>query len=66
MPGDHRWRRRFSSASPATGSPVTQLDWELTDPAGKSMEEVRAIRDKINSLVEELAERLVGRERDVS
>ena len=30
------------------------------------MEEVRAIRDKINSLVEELAERLVGRVRDVS
>ncbi len=27
------------------------LDWELPDPAGRSLEEVRAIRDEIDGLV---------------
>jgi protein-tyrosine-phosphatase len=35
------------------------LDWELPDPAGRSLEEVRPIRDEIDrrvrALVEELA-----------
>ena len=31
------------------------LDWELDDPAGKPLEEVRAIRDEIERLVNELA-----------
>ena len=30
------------------------LDWQLTDPAGLSLEEVRPIRDRIRSLVEQL------------
>jgi arsenate reductase len=35
------------------------LDWDLTDPAGRSLDEVRAIRDdidrRVHALVEELA-----------
>lgn len=30
------------------------LDWELTDPSGKSLDEVRAIRDQIDALVSAL------------
>lgn len=30
------------------------VDWELTDPAGKSVEEVRPIRDEIRRRVQEL------------
>jgi arsenate reductase (thioredoxin) len=30
------------------------LDWELTDPAGKDLEEVRAIRDEIEDRVRDL------------
>jgi protein-tyrosine-phosphatase len=30
------------------------LDWELTDPAGKGVDEVRPIRDEIDSRVQEL------------
>ena len=30
------------------------LDWDLTDPSGKSLEEVRAIRDEIDGRVQEL------------
>jgi protein-tyrosine-phosphatase len=30
------------------------LDWELTDPAGKTLDQVRIIRDKIESHVKEL------------
>jgi arsenate reductase len=36
------------------------LDWELTDPAGKSVEEVRPIRDEIAARVEELAAELIS------
>jgi len=35
-------------------------DWELTDPAGRSLEEVRAIRDEIDSRVRVLADELIG------
>lgn len=35
------------------------LDWELPDPAGRSVEEVRAIRDSIALLVRELLNDLV-------
>ena len=35
------------------------LDWELTDPAGKSLHEVRAIRDEIDRRVQELLAELV-------
>jgi arsenate reductase (thioredoxin) len=35
------------------------LDWELTDPAGKSLHEVRAIRDEIDSRVQALLAELV-------
>jgi arsenate reductase len=31
------------------------LDWDLTDPDGKSLDEVRAIRDDINARVRQLA-----------
>ena len=36
------------------------LDWQLDDPAGKSLDEVRQIRDEINRCVEELVGELVG------
>jgi arsenate reductase len=35
-------------------------DWELTDPAGKSLEEVRAIRDEIDGRVVTLLGELMG------
>ena len=35
------------------------LDWELSDPAGKSLNEVRAIRDEIDHRVQVLLEELV-------
>ncbi len=35
------------------------VDWELTDPAGKSLYEVRAIRDQIDSRVQALLAELV-------
>ena len=38
------------------------LDWELPDPAGRSVGEVRAIRDAISSLVQSLLADLVGTE----
>ena len=40
---------------------VRYLDWELPDPAGKGLEEVRPIRDEIDRRVRALAEELVGR-----
>ena len=36
------------------------LDWPLTDPAGKPVEEVRAIRDEIKGLVNDLLTELLG------
>ena len=36
------------------------LDWELTDPAGRSIEEVRAIRDEIDRRVRALVDELVS------
>ena len=36
------------------------LDWELSDPAGKTLEEVRPIRDEIDRRVQELLTELVG------
>jgi protein-tyrosine-phosphatase len=38
------------------------LDWELPDPAGKSLEEVRPIRDEIDRRVRELLAELVPTE----
>ena len=35
------------------------LDWELPDPAGKSLEEVRPIRDEIDRRIRALLEELV-------
>ncbi len=35
------------------------LDWELPDPAGKSVEEVRAIRDEIDARIKVLLAELV-------
>jgi arsenate reductase len=35
------------------------LDWELSDPAGKTVEEVRPIRDEIDRRVQALIEELV-------
>jgi protein-tyrosine-phosphatase len=34
------------------------LDWELTDPAGKSLAEVRSIRDEIDQRVHDLLAQL--------
>ncbi len=39
------------------------LDWELPDPAGKSLEEVRSIRDEIERRVHVLLDDLVSRAR---
>ena len=36
------------------------LDWELPDPAGKTVEEVRVIRDEIDRLVRGLLDELVS------
>ena len=36
------------------------LDWPLTDPAGKAIEEVRPIRDEIKSRVEQLVGELLA------
>lgn len=36
------------------------LDWELTDPAGRSIEVVRGVRDEIRSRVEALVAELAG------
>ena len=38
---------------------VPTEDWDLDDPDGKPVEEVRQIRDKIKARVEELVERLL-------
>jgi arsenate reductase len=35
-------------------------DWELTDPAGKDVDEVRAIRDEIEGRVRSLVKELLG------
>jgi len=37
------------------------IDWELSDPAGRPIEEVRAIRDEIRARVEQLAANLVSK-----
>lgn len=37
------------------------LDWEITDPAGKSLEDVRPIRDDIEARVARLLEELLSR-----
>jgi arsenate reductase len=36
------------------------LDWELTDPSGKEVEEVRRIRDEIDRRVRDLLDSLVA------
>jgi len=36
------------------------LDWELADPAGRPIEEVRAIRDDIDQRVADLVAELTG------
>jgi protein-tyrosine-phosphatase len=36
-------------------------DWDLPDPAGKDLAEVRAIRDQINGLVQDLIQELTAR-----
>jgi protein-tyrosine-phosphatase len=36
------------------------LDWELPDPAGKSVEDVRPIRDEIDRRVRALLDELIG------
>lgn len=36
------------------------LDWELPDPSGIPVEEVRAIRDRVDELVRELLDQLIG------
>jgi len=38
------------------------LDWELPDPAGKTVEEVRPIRDEIDRRVRELLASLIGQD----
>jgi arsenate reductase len=38
--------------------PGRRLDWSLTDPKGKPLEEVRKVRDEIERRVRELAEEI--------
>jgi protein-tyrosine-phosphatase len=38
------------------------LDWELPDPTGKTLDEIRPIRDEIQKRVEEFVGELVGTE----
>ena len=42
------------------------LDWELADPSGRSVEEVRAIRDEIDRRVIELLEELLRSQLDLT
>jgi arsenate reductase (thioredoxin) len=44
----------------------TYVDWELPDPAGKSLEEVRATRDEIARRIGDLLAELKGRKADGS
>ena len=37
------------------------LDWELTDPSGKELDEVRAIRDDVEGRVRDLVDELVAK-----
>jgi protein-tyrosine-phosphatase len=37
-----------------------RLEWDLADPSGRPLDEVRAIRDEIAGLVESLVEELAG------
>ena len=37
---------------------TSYVDWELADPAGRPVDEVRAIRDEINRRVDELVSKL--------
>lgn len=37
------------------------LDWEITDPAGRSLDEVRTIRDEIQARVKKLLDELLAR-----
>ena len=46
-----------AEACPASFVPTE--DWDLDDPGGKPIEEVRQIRDKIKARVEELVEGLL-------
>jgi arsenate reductase (thioredoxin) len=39
------------------------LDWELDDPTGRSVEEVRPIRDEIRSRVQALADEVLSPQR---
>ncbi len=38
------------------------LDWDLEDPSGTSLEEVRSIRDEIDRRVHEMLGEVVGKE----
>jgi arsenate reductase len=48
-----------NTAEVCPASFVPTEDWDLDDPDGKPVEEVRQIRDKIKARVEELVERLL-------
>jgi len=41
---------------------VRYLDWDLDDPAGKAVEDIRPIRDEIAARVRDLVDELTGRE----
>jgi protein-tyrosine-phosphatase len=47
----------FEKACPAAFVPTE--DWQLDDPAGKPIEEVRAIRDKVKARVDQLIRSLL-------
>jgi len=56
---DVEWAEIVLSMGCGDACPVlpgkSYLDWDLTDPAGASIEEVRAIRDEIERRVAELS-----------
>ena len=43
-----------SAPTRARSSPVRYLDWDLADPAGKALDEVRSIRDDMDRRVRAL------------
>jgi len=52
---------RWAAATPARSCPAsTTEDWELDDPAGKTLEEIRPIRDEIKDRVANLLEKLAS------
>jgi protein-tyrosine-phosphatase len=51
------WAVTMSCGDACAYVPTTVEDWDIPDPAGRPLEEVRAIRDTIEALVRDLVDR---------